>query len=168
MPWKTAYCKAAKGPTSKTSSPPLTHAKPLGKMWRGTANLGDISCFALSESARRSQSIHCSNMLGTRNMRKASKDQAEKLGSNHLELTQGQTAQPQETQTSAQAPSRGRQELQDRVSCMAMGQSPGYPPVNIPIPTKIGSKMGGEFTYQSKWYHWFAQNQCDRLLTRSN
>ena len=23
----------------------------------------------------------------------------------------------------------------------------GHPPVNIPIPTKIGSKMGGEFTY---------------------
>ena len=30
---------------------------------------------------------------------------------------------------------------------MAMGQNP-EPPVNIPIPTKIGSKMGGEFTYQ--------------------
>ena len=29
---------------------------------------------------------------------------------------------------------------------MAMGQNPA-PPVNIPIPTKIGSKMGGEFTY---------------------
>ena len=29
---------------------------------------------------------------------------------------------------------------------MAMGQSP-VPPENIPIPTKIGSKMGGEFTY---------------------
>ena len=29
---------------------------------------------------------------------------------------------------------------------MAMGQNP-VPPVNIPIPTKIGSKMGGEFTY---------------------
>ena len=28
---------------------------------------------------------------------------------------------------------------------MAMGK-PGYPPVNIPIPTKIGSKMGSEFT----------------------
>ena len=25
------------------------------------------------------------------------------------------------------------------------------PPVNMPIPTKIGSKMGGEFTYQPKW-----------------
>ena len=25
------------------------------------------------------------------------------------------------------------------------------PPVNIPIPTKIGSKLGGEFTYQPKW-----------------
>ena len=32
---------------------------------------------------------------------------------------------------------------------MAMGQNPA-PPVNIPIPTKIGSKMGGEFTYQPK------------------
>ena len=31
---------------------------------------------------------------------------------------------------------------------MAMGQKP-VPPVNIPIPTKIGSKMGGEFTYQN-------------------
>ena len=36
---------------------------------------------------------------------------------------------------------------------MAMGQNP-IPPVNIPNPTKIGSKMGGEFTYQPKWYHW--------------
>ena len=26
---------------------------------------------------------------------------------------------------------------------MAMGQNLGYPPVNIPIPTRIGSKMGG-------------------------
>ena len=34
---------------------------------------------------------------------------------------------------------------------MAMGQTP-VPPVNIPIPTKIGSKMGGEFTYQPEWY----------------
>ena len=25
------------------------------------------------------------------------------------------------------------------------------PPVNIPLPTKIGSKMGGEFTNQPKW-----------------
>ena len=25
------------------------------------------------------------------------------------------------------------------------------PAVNMPIPTKIGSKMGGEFTYQPKW-----------------
>ena len=33
---------------------------------------------------------------------------------------------------------------------MAMGQNP-VPPVNIPIPTKIGSKMGGELTYQPKW-----------------
>ena len=28
------------------------------------------------------------------------------------------------------------------------------PPVNIPIPTKTGSKMGGEFSYQPKW-DWF-------------
>ena len=33
---------------------------------------------------------------------------------------------------------------------MAMCQN-SLPPVNIPIPTKIGSKMGGEFTYQPKW-----------------
>ena len=33
---------------------------------------------------------------------------------------------------------------------MAMGHNP-VPPVNIPIPTKIGSKMGGEFTYQPKY-----------------
>ena len=33
---------------------------------------------------------------------------------------------------------------------MAMSQKP-VPPVNIPIPAKIGSKMGGEFTYQPKW-----------------
>ena len=32
---------------------------------------------------------------------------------------------------------------------MGMGQKP-VPLVNIPIPTKIGSKMGGEFTYP-KW-----------------
>ena len=32
----------------------------------------------------------------------------------------------------------------------AMGQNP-VPPANIPIPTKIGSKMGGEFTYRPKW-----------------
>ena len=31
-----------------------------------------------------------------------------------------------------------------------MGQKP-VPPLNIPIPTKIGSKTGGEFTYQPKW-----------------
>ena len=29
------------------------------------------------------------------------------------------------------------------------------PPVNIPIPTKIGSKMGGEFTYPKMGSHWF-------------
>ena len=29
---------------------------------------------------------------------------------------------------------------------LAMGQNP-IPPVNVPIPTKIGSKMGGEFMY---------------------
>ena len=33
---------------------------------------------------------------------------------------------------------------------MAMRQNP-VPPVNIPIPTKISSKLGGEFTYQPKW-----------------
>ena len=32
----------------------------------------------------------------------------------------------------------------------AMGQKP-VPPLNIPILTKIGSKLGGEFTYQPKW-----------------
>ena len=32
---------------------------------------------------------------------------------------------------------------------MAMGQNP-VPPVNIPIPTKVGSKMGGEFTYRDQ------------------
>ena len=31
-----------------------------------------------------------------------------------------------------------------------MGQNP-VPSVNIPIPTKIGSKMGGEFTHPPKW-----------------
>ena len=35
---------------------------------------------------------------------------------------------------------------------MAMGQNP-VPAVDIPIPTKIGSKMGGAPT--PKWYHWF-------------
>ena len=29
------------------------------------------------------------------------------------------------------------------------------PPVNIPIPTKLGSKMGGEFTYPKMGSHWF-------------
>ena len=33
---------------------------------------------------------------------------------------------------------------------MAMGQNP-VPPVNIRIPTKIGPKMGGEFTQSPKW-----------------
>ena len=33
---------------------------------------------------------------------------------------------------------------------MAIGQNP-VPPVNIPIFTLVGSKMGGEFTYQPKW-----------------
>ena len=32
-----------------------------------------------------------------------------------------------------------------------MGQHPNRARMNIPIPTKIGSKMGGEFTYQPKW-----------------
>ena len=31
------------------------------------------------------------------------------------------------------------------------GRQNPVPPVNIPIPTKIGSKMGGEFTHPSKW-----------------
>ena len=30
---------------------------------------------------------------------------------------------------------------------MAMCQNPGFGPVNIPIPTKIGSKIGVEFTH---------------------
>ena len=34
---------------------------------------------------------------------------------------------------------------------MAMGQNP-ISPVNIPIPTKIGSKMGGEFSPTPKWH----------------
>ena len=34
---------------------------------------------------------------------------------------------------------------------MVMGQKQPVPPVNIPIPTKIGSNMGGELTYQPKW-----------------
>ena len=37
---------------------------------------------------------------------------------------------------------------------MAMGQNP-VPLVNIPIPTKIGSKMGGEFIYPKMRSHWF-------------
>ena len=39
-----------------------------------------------------------------------------------------------------------------RVAYVAMGQN-HVPPVNIPIPTKIGSKMGGAPI--PKWYHWF-------------
>ena len=40
---------------------------------------------------------------------------------------------------------------------VAMGQNP-VPSVNIPIRAKIGSKMGGEFTYQPKWDpKWFWQ-----------
>ena len=42
----------------------------------------------------------------------------------------------------------------------AMGQNTGWPPVNIPIPTRIGSKMG-VFTYQLKWYHWFCKPLVD-------
>ena len=35
---------------------------------------------------------------------------------------------------------------------MSMGQNQNpVPPVNIPIPTQIGSKMDGEFTYQPTW-----------------
>ena len=37
---------------------------------------------------------------------------------------------------------------------MAMGQIQNpVPSVNIPIPTKIGSKMGGEFTYPKMGSH---------------
>ena len=38
------------------------------------------------------------------------------------------------------------------VDHLAMGQKP-VPPVNIPIPTKTGSKMGGEFTYPKMGSH---------------
>ena len=43
-----------------------------------------------------------------------------------------------------------------KIDCshLAMGQKP-VPPVNIPLPTNIGSTMGGEFTYQPKWHHLF-------------
>ena len=37
---------------------------------------------------------------------------------------------------------------------MAVGQKT-VPPVNIPIPTKIASKMGGEFTYPKMGSYWF-------------
>ena len=32
---------------------------------------------------------------------------------------------------------------------LAMGEKPGYPPANIPIATKIGSKMGVEHLPQN-------------------
>ena len=35
---------------------------------------------------------------------------------------------------------------------LAMGQNPVPPSGYIPIPTRIGSKMGGEFTHQPKWH----------------
>ena len=39
-------------------------------------------------------------------------------------------------------------DIRGDVGGMATGQCPDrFPPVNIPIPTNIGSKMGGEFTY---------------------
>ena len=41
--------------------------------------------------------------------------------------------------------------LRWRRAHLAVGQNP-VPSANIPIPTQIGSKMGGEFTYQPKWY----------------
>ena len=54
---------------------------------------------------------------------------------------------------------------------MATGQKP-VSPVNIPIPTKIGSKIGGEFTYQPKWdpigfdpQPYFLANQPTTLAT---
>ena len=37
---------------------------------------------------------------------------------------------------------------------VAMGQKP-VPQLNIPFPTKIGSKLGGEFTYPKMGSHWF-------------
>ena len=33
-------------------------------------------------------------------------------------------------------------------------KSKSYPPLSMPIPTKIGSKMGGEFTYPKVGSHW--------------
>ena len=42
----------------------------------------------------------------------------------------------------------------DHFEDVTMGQNP-VPPMNIPIPTKIGSKMGGEFTYPKMGSHWF-------------
>ena len=48
-----------------------------------------------------------------------------------------------------------------------MGQNPNRPPANIPIPTKIGSKMGGEFTdFARPQYDSVSPNQsafCSRL-----
>ena len=38
---------------------------------------------------------------------------------------------------------------------VAMVKSQIVPPVNIPTPTKIGSKMGGEFTYPKMGSHRF-------------
>ena len=43
-----------------------------------------------------------------------------------------------------------RKRVPNGVRYVAMGQKP-VPLVNIPIPIEIGSKMGGEFTYQPKW-----------------
>ena len=49
---------------------------------------------------------------------------------------------------------------------LAMGQNP-VPPVNIPIPTKIGSKMGGEFTYPKMVPLVLIHSQQDQKLRRS-
>ena len=41
---------------------------------------------------------------------------------------------------------------------MGVGRNP-VPPVNVPIPTKIPTKMGGELTYPKMGFHWFSQAQ---------
>ena len=49
---------------------------------------------------------------------------------------------------------------------MAMGQNPGPPVSKSPLfPTKIGSKMGGQFTYPKMRSHWFLNHAhiCTQL-----